>query len=215
MASSEPTTSATRAARAQVESAPARLRSKRSKALLRIACLLAFLLLLAPGDPALSEGGDTRGQAIRDPVSLLLVQSARSLRYEDGKLTLKDVSPVTLFFLDSPRVMEGFLPHDDFEEMWAEGWNRYAADPPNATLQILEPPAEGLVTIELMGAAFEGDDLIYEVRVLEGSLPPQSGSATLFIDDYVWIPPDRGPQGLGWIRCRKAGIRVPQCYSDW
>ncbi len=176
--------------------------------------LLAFLLAAAP-TLAETESEKERGRALRNPVSLLLTQSAETISYADGELRLRNIGPMTLFFADRPQVLEGFLPPDDFAQMWSKGWNRYAADPPNAALKILEPAGHPLILVELLKARFEDDDLIYGVRLLEGELPAEAGAATLFIDSYVWIPPDRGPQPLGWIRCRTQGRGVPQCYSDW
>lgn len=179
--------------------------------------LFGLLTLLLTAVPCLAETktGDVPGHALRDPVSLLLVQTAEAISHTEGELRLHKIGRITLFFADRPQVLEGFLPLDDFAAMWANGWNRYAADPPNAVLQILEPAGQPLIAIELLQARIEGDDLIYGIRVLEGELPSQAGPATLFIDSYIWVPPDRGPQPLGWIRCHIVGIGVPKCYSDW
>lgn len=175
--------------------------------------LLVFLLVWS--SLAFAQSEERPGHALRNPVSLLLTQPAGAISYADGKLRLRNLGPMVFFFADSPQVLEGFLPHDDFAKMWADGWNRYAADPPNAALQILEPPGQDLIIVELKQARFEGEDLVYGVTLLEGDLPAEAGAATLFIDSYVWVPPDRGPQPLGWIRCRSLGRGVPQCYSDW
>ncbi len=180
--------------------------------ILSLAILIAVSL---SSSPTLAEEGDVPGRAVREPLSLLLVQTAEALRYQEGELRLVKLGPMSLFFADRPQPLEGFLPTDDFVAMWAESWNRYSADPPNAGLKILEPADLPMILIELQEARFEGEDLIYKVRLLEGELPAVAGAATLFIDSYIWVPPDRGPQALGWIRCHTLGRGVPHCYSDW
>ncbi len=181
------------------------------------AWLIALLAVLLSSSLVLAESAQEKrpGHALQHPVSLLLTQSADAISYADGELRLHNIAPMVLMFADSPQVLEGFLPLDDFATMWAAGWNRYSADPPNAALQILEPADQAPILIELKQARLEGDDLIYAINLLEGALPAEAGAASLFIDSYVWVPPDRGPQPLGWIRCYTQGRGVPQCYSDW
>ncbi len=187
----------------------------RSPAIFLLLALLA-LLLATTTQHAHAEGvkGQKPAPAVREPLSLLLIQSAGGIEVEGSTLTLKDISPATIFYTDRPKMLQGFLTQDDFVAMWEDGWNRYAADPPNAALQILEPELLPPIGIELMNARFEGSDLIYEFRPLDGVLPAEAGAATLFIDHYIWIPPDRGPQRLGWIRCHPLSDK-PLCYSDW
>ncbi len=116
---------------------------------LAMLCLSCLIALAARSEEELP------GRAARDPIALLLVQLAQTLRYDGDGLTLVEIGPTTLFFADRPQLLQGHLPQDDFEEMWEDGWNRYAVDPPNAALQILEPAERPPILIELEAARFQ------------------------------------------------------------
>ena len=45
---------------------------------------------------------------------LLFVQSAGSMSFSDGVLTLKDVAPLTIFFSDRPQRVAGHMPTKSF-----------------------------------------------------------------------------------------------------
>jgi len=49
--------------------------------------------------------------------SFMFVQSAQSMSYKDGKLTLNKVSPSMIFFADRPRRMAGHFPVTHFLQM--------------------------------------------------------------------------------------------------
>lgn len=70
--------------------------------------------------------------------------------------------------------------------MWGEGDDSFNADPPNATLSVIggEQEAEDLV-VTLSNPRFDGQDLTYDVRTLEGTLPKTGSAAALFIDAVV------------------------------
>lgn len=71
-----------------------------------------------------------------------------------------------------------------FVDLWGEGENNFAADPPNAVLSFAEPedrtPEEVVVTIR--DPHVERDSLTYQVDVLDGKLPGSTGAWALFID---------------------------------
>src|SRR5262245_2195753 len=70
------------------------------------------------------------------------VQSATSVAYKDGTLTLKDAAPVTVFFSDRPEQLTGHVRNDAFAKLWSEGKNSFKSDPPNAALSVLNPQGQ-------------------------------------------------------------------------
>lgn len=117
-------------------------------------------------------------------VEVLFVQTAPAITFKDGQLTLKNVSPTTVFFTDRPKRTAGHVRNDLFLSSWAQGKNSFKADPPNASLSFFSGagarPAVAIGTLSNPRA--DGKDLRYDVRLIEGSIPPQAGAATLFID---------------------------------
>jgi hypothetical protein len=67
-------------------------------------------------------------------VEMLFVQSARSASVSNGKLTLRGISPTTIFFSDRPERIAGHMATAEMIPLWSEGTNSFLKDPPNATL---------------------------------------------------------------------------------
>ena len=160
-----------------------------TKALLALA-LAVFVALpqaalaQAPAQPATA--------AAPQKVELLFVQNATGIAYDAGKgtLRLKDISRSTLFFADRPVRMAGhYHTRTEFLPQWNEGPDSFAKNPPNATLSILEvgkPDLQNAV-IRLRNPRLQGKDLIYDITLIEGTVPPTAGDAVLFIDILgVW-----------------------------
>ncbi len=64
----------------------------------------------------------------------LFVQEAEGVRFEGDRMILLNVSPKTLFFTDRPQELAGYLSHEEFMNMVAEGPDNFEEDPPNATM---------------------------------------------------------------------------------
>jgi len=64
----------------------------------------------------------------------MFVQTARGITSDGATLTLRDVTPSTLFFSDRPQRVVGHMTTAEFVELWGEGDNSFEADPPNAVL---------------------------------------------------------------------------------
>jgi len=113
----------------------------------------------------------------------LFVQNAKSMTYRDGVLTLVDVSPVTILFSDRPERIAGNMPTRVFVPFWSDGKDSFSKDPPNANLSILERDSYGSdVVVVLSNPVLKGDNLSYDVKVLEGKMPAKGGPVSLFID---------------------------------
>jgi hypothetical protein len=113
----------------------------------------------------------------------LFVQNAASMSYADGRLVLKGVSPVTVFFSDRPERIAGNMATKVFVPFWNDGKDSFAKDNPNANLSVLENDKFNVdIVVTLSKPVLKGDELSYDVKVLEGSMPASGGPASLFID---------------------------------
>ena len=85
----------------------------------------------------------TRAETTAQPVKqadFLFVQSAKGMSFDTAtqKLTLHDVSPITLFFSDRPERIAGNMKTAAFVPFWSTGTDSFLKDPPNADISILE-----------------------------------------------------------------------------
>ena len=105
---------------------------------LSAAALTPVLLACMAVMPCASRAAGT--PAVKQRVELLLVQNSRGVAIDKDKLTLtlKGVSPTTLFFSDRPVRMAGHFNKEDYLKLWTDGKDSFDADPPNATLSVFE-----------------------------------------------------------------------------
>jgi hypothetical protein len=117
------------------------------------------------------------------PIPSLFVLNARGASIADGKLTLTGASPNSIVFADRPVRAAGHIETAQFIGTWLVGEDQFNVDPPNATVSVLGADgsvADAVVTIS--APALDGDTLVFDAVVLEGSLDGASGAAALFID---------------------------------
>ena len=69
-----------------------------------------------------------------EDMEALFVQTAASMSSDGGRITLQGVSPSTLYFADRPEREVGHMSSREFVDVWGEGENSFAANPPNAVL---------------------------------------------------------------------------------
>jgi hypothetical protein len=116
----------------------------------------------------------------------MFVQTAQGMASDGTTLTLKGVTPSTLYFSDRPQRVVGHMSTADFVDLWAEGDNSFEDDPPNAVLAFLEPgdqvPEDAVIVIQ--DPHLDNRDLCYSIEALEGTVPAHSGPVTLFIDPF-------------------------------
>lgn len=151
-----------------------------------------FLLLaggvVATAAPAIGYGQGTppSEEPAKKPV-FIFVQSAKSVMYDNGKLTLKGVGATTVFFADRPERVTGHMSTRAFVPFWKDGKDTFLMDPPHATLSFLGQGDAADVVVELRDPVLKGDDLSYGATVLQGEVPARGGVASLFID-LVGVP---------------------------
>ena len=137
----------------------------------------ALVASAAPFKAALAQG--------EKQADFLFVQNAKSMTYDAAsrKLTLKGISPVTIFFTDRPERIAGNMLTSQFVPFWSEGKDSFAKDAPNANLSILEKDKMVAdIVVTLRNPVLTGEDLSYDVAILEGKMPERGGPASLFID---------------------------------
>lgn len=114
----------------------------------------------------------------------LFVQTARRMSFDRAanRLTLHDVSPVTLFFSDRPDRIAGNMRTTAFVPFWSQGRDSFLSDPPNADLSIVEGGELRQVVVVLRNPVLEGGNLAYTVQVLSGAMPNAGEEVSVFID---------------------------------
>jgi hypothetical protein len=115
-------------------------------------------------------------------VDVLFVQNAKSMSLSEGKLVLRGVNPVTVCFTDRPARMAGHMQTSRFVPLWSQGKDSFLKDNPNATLSVFSGDNVADLVVELSNPQLSGDDLTYDVRLLEGTAPANGGACALFID---------------------------------
>ena len=72
-----------------------------------------------------------------------------------------------------------------------EGPDNFPIDPPNATLSVYESGSDEseMAVVEISHPVIDGKDLVYNYRLIEGTMPKAGGATALFID---WIGPGGG-----------------------
>lgn len=131
---------------------------------------------------ALAMSGCGKGEEKTQEPAFLLVQSSQGFSYDGDRLTLHGTSPTTTYFSDRPDRIAGHLSLEQAYEWGRSGEDSFVADPPNATLSILEEGEMANVVITMSDAVIDGDAINFAVDVLEGELPARGGPNTLFID---------------------------------
>jgi len=157
--------------------------------LLKATVLTVVLVAWMAGLPCIASAAGT--PAVEMKVELLFVQNAKGVAIDKDKrtLTLKGVGATTLFFSDRPVRMAGHYSMKEYLDFWKEGKDNFSVDPPNATLSVFELGQDDLldVVVKLQNPRLQGDDLIYDLTLIEGRLPKVGGPSSLFIDIFgVW-----------------------------
>jgi hypothetical protein len=121
-----------------------------------------------------------------EAIDAMFVQTAAGFDCTAERLTLRGITPFTIYFGDRPERVVGHIGTSEFVDLWDAGADSFEADPPNAVLAFSEPgraaPLDVVVTIT--DPDLDADDLSYAMSVLEGDLPRSAGGCTLFIDPF-------------------------------
>jgi hypothetical protein len=139
--------------------------------------------IAAPGQKTIGQPQSTKDAMIPS----LAVINSRGATLQGDLLTLTDVGPNSIVFADRPFRAAGHVLTKDFLKEWDEGSDSFAKDPPNATISVLSAEGDAVedAVVVLKSPKLDGDNLTFEVSVLEGGLSKATGPASLFIDWFA------------------------------
>jgi hypothetical protein len=129
--------------------------------------------------------------ANNEVVPSLIVMNAKSASLQGNKLTLTGISPNSIMFADRPERAAAHVLTSFVVEQWAPGSDdrdSFAADPPNATVSAFSKDGATSrdAVVVLKTAKLEGEQLTFDVNVLEGDLNGADGPAAIFIDRFAF-----------------------------
>lgn len=117
----------------------------------------------------------------------LFVLSGNSGKVQGDTLVLNGV-PNVVYFSGRPSRVAGHRTLSDFVSLWNKSSNSFKADPPNATLSIMDSESAENVVLELMTVEAKDNSVSFKVRVLKGEPPKSFANAALFIDEFNFGP---------------------------
>ena len=136
--------------------------------------VLTFVILSFLTLPTLAE------HVIDDSHSYQFVLSGDTGSLKDGKVTLNGVPIVSFFSLGVDRGYGHFFVNT-FVEVWNNNAQIFQKDPPNGTLSVLSDKGSSGAVVELSEPTATLNSITFKARVLEGGLPKEFGSYTLFL----------------------------------
>jgi hypothetical protein len=99
------------------------------------------------------------------------------------------------------------MPTSKFVPLWSQGKDSFLKDNPNATLSVFHGDTVSDLVVELSNPQLSGNDLSYDVKVLEGTPLAKGGACALFID-IIGMP--RTP--LSFAGAARRGFRRAYWY---
>ena len=133
-----------------------------------------------PHVPLQKTIGATKPQVVPS----LIVFNSKGATLQSGKLVLTGIAPNSIVFADRPVRSAGHELTSRIVEDWGSGSDNFAKDPPNATISVFQSDGSGVrdAVIVLKSPKIEGEDLAFDVDVLEGDIKGADGPASVFID---------------------------------
>ena len=167
-----------------------------------------FLRMLAVAGASLVIAGATFAQTASPPahvplqkkigaptskhevVPSLLVINSKGATLQNDKLVLTGVSPNVIVLADRPARSAGHDLTSRIVEDWASGSDNFVKDPPNATVSTFQKDGSGVLdaVVVLKNPKLEGDNLAFDVNVLEGDINGADGAAAVFIVGHPATP---------------------------
>ena len=135
-------------------------------------------------------------------VPSLIVLNSHGAMLQGNKLTLTGVSPNAIVFADRPVRSAGHQLTKNLLDEWKSD-DSFGKDPPNATVSALGKDAskDRDAVVVLKSPKLDGDNLTFDVQVLEGNLNGANGPAAVFID-IIGLP--RTPLSFAGVARRTA-----------
>ncbi|PVB63186.1 hypothetical protein [Labrenzia sp. 011] len=167
------------------------------------------LVMSLASTAVIAAGSHSSAHAAEDHADFLFVQTSKGMTFDAATktLTLKDVSPTTLFFADRPERIAGNMTTAAFLPFWGEGADSFLSDPPNADISVLDGETLHQTVAVLMDPRLDGSDLIYTVKTIEGTFPATGENVSVFID-VIGMP----LTPLSFAGARRRGFRRAYMY---
>ena len=165
--------------------------------------LLLILLIALSGLPL----------ARAEQVQLMFVQTADDLKADGKTLRLVNVGQQTLYFSDRPVRIAGHMHDacllDEWKARRRPGQFRAAIRPTPRCRSMSRGSNENtLAVVEISHPVVDGKDLVYNYKLIDGTMPKAGGATALFID---WIGVGGGV-GVGFhgvgVGCPRASASV-------
>jgi hypothetical protein len=75
------------------------------------------------------------------------------------------------------------MTNEGYLRLWKEdGKDSFLADPPNATVSVFADDKGADLVVTLRDPQFDGGDLTYDIKAIQGKLPEKGGPGAVFID---------------------------------
>ena len=149
--------------------------------------LIALASALVLFGPSLARAEEKK-KTDENKVQLMFVQTAEDLKADGNTLRLVNVGQQALYFSDRPVRIAGHLTMPAYLDEWkaGEGPDNFSSDPPNATISVYESGnhENTLAVVKISHPVIDGKDLVYNYKLIEGTMPKAGGATALFID---WI----------------------------
>jgi hypothetical protein len=187
-----------------------KLQKQTMKTYRHLSILIALAGALILSGPPMGRA-DEKKKTDESKVQLMFVQTADDLKADGKTLRLVNVAQQTLYFSDRPVRVAGHLTMPAYLDEWkaGEGPDNFGSDPPNATLSVYESGRHEntLAVVKISHPVIDGKDLVYNYKLIEGTMPKTGGATALFID-WIGVGGGVGPgfHGVG-AGARGVGLR--------
>lgn len=137
--------------------------------------------------PRRSPPREAVDELLTDAPLVTYVQLARGLHFDNGALRLDDLAPSTIWVRRGGTTKLGQISTGTFLDLWWDSPDGPTAHAPRARLTLLDPDAHllGDPILSLKGPRITGSGITYDVDIVAGVIPSDSGSCVLFVN-----PPD-------------------------
>jgi hypothetical protein len=114
----------------------------------------------------------------------LFVQTAKGMTFDRpaNKLTLIEVSQITVMFSDRPERIAANMKTAAFVPFWSTGKDSFLSDPPSADISIVEGNQLQQIVAILKDPLLDGENLTYTIQTLKGEMPSKGADVSVFID---------------------------------
>ncbi|MEZ4691061.1 MAG: hypothetical protein R3A12_13195 [Ignavibacteria bacterium] len=151
-----------------------------------ILILLCFVLISCGKDEEKTNTTTNNNtSSSSDKIQLLYVQTAEDITVDSVSKTFRlvNVNQQTLYFSDRPDRIAGHEKLEDYLNNWTSqgGKDSFAEDPPNASLSVYQSgKSENSVSVvEITNPVIDGKDLVYNYKVISGTMPVSGGLTSL------------------------------------